>query len=102
MVALFKKSTLDYCDPTNYHPMFNIPFLGKITNRVALKFLDDTLALDSFQVSFHAGYGMVTALDALKDDLHRWVDLTAALDMFSCDWLAHCLANIGICGVVLQ
>lgn len=76
-IALEKKKS-DPEDPSNYHPVSNLSFLGKVVEKTAAKqlqtFLDDTLALDSFQSSFCPSYGTEVALVALIDDLSRQLD----------------------------
>ncbi|KAF7246492.1 PDZ domain-containing RING finger protein 4, partial [Varanus komodoensis] len=62
----------------NYRPVTNIPFLGKVLERVVAgqlqALLDETDYLDPFQSGFRPGYGTESALVALYDDLCREKD----------------------------
>uniref|UniRef100_A0A670JAY7 Reverse transcriptase domain-containing protein n=1 Tax=Podarcis muralis TaxID=64176 RepID=A0A670JAY7_PODMU len=101
---LLKKTSLDPLDLSNYRPVSNLPFLGKVIERAAAeqlgRFLDETSALDPFQSGFRAGHGTETALVALTDDLRRQLDrggsgllilldLSAAFDMVDHELLDH-------------
>uniref|UniRef100_A0A670I2H7 Reverse transcriptase domain-containing protein n=1 Tax=Podarcis muralis TaxID=64176 RepID=A0A670I2H7_PODMU len=114
---LLKKTSLDPLDLSNYRPVSNLPFLGKVIERAVAeqlgRFLDETSALDPFQSGFRAGHGTETALVALTDDLRRQLDrggsgllilldLSAAFDMVDHELLDHRLADVGIQGTVLQ
>ncbi|KAF7239530.1 putative RNA-directed DNA polymerase from transposon BS [Varanus komodoensis] len=67
---------------TNYRPVANIPFLGKVLERVVVgqlqALLDETDYLDPFQSGFRPGYGTESALVALYDDLCREKDRGSA------------------------
>uniref|UniRef100_A0A670I3D4 Reverse transcriptase domain-containing protein n=1 Tax=Podarcis muralis TaxID=64176 RepID=A0A670I3D4_PODMU len=118
VVHLFlKKTSLDPLDLTNYRPVLNLPFLGKVIERAVAEqlggFLDETSALDPFQSGFRAGHGTETALVTLTDDLRRQLDrggsgllilldLSAAFDLVDHELLDHCLADVGIQDTVLQ
>ncbi|KAF7246048.1 Ribosyldihydronicotinamide dehydrogenase [quinone] [Varanus komodoensis] len=80
---------------TNYRPVANIPFLGKVLERVVAgqlqALLDETDYLDPFQSGFRPGYSTESALVTLYDDLCRekdrgstsllvLLDLSAAFD----------------------
>ena len=57
----------------NYQPVVNLPYLGKVLERVVAgqlqALLDETDFLDPFQLGFRLGFGMETALVTLYDDL---------------------------------
>lgn len=114
---LLKKTSLNPHDLNNYRPIANIPFLGKILERVvALQlqaFLEETDYLDPFQFGFRPGFGTETALVVLVDDLRQEIDegsasllilldLSAAFDTIGHDILLGCLTELGIGGTVLQ
>ncbi|KAF7246131.1 Transmembrane protein 68 [Varanus komodoensis] len=90
-----KKASLDPEVATNYRPVANIPFLGKVLERVVAgqlqALLDETDYLDPFQSGFRPEYSSESALVALYDDLCRerdrgsasllvLLDLSAAFD----------------------
>lgn len=85
-VLLMKKNF----DPTNYHLVSNLLVLGKIIKRVIVKqlqsFLDDTLALDPFQLSFHPDHRMEMVLIILTDTL--WIQLDWGGSVLSLDFPA--------------
>lgn len=92
MNPLLKKPSMDPTEPANYHPISNLPLLGKVIERVAAKqlqaSLDESCTLYPFQYTFHPGYGMQLVLVILIDDLHRhlgiclqeYLDLVSNLD----------------------
>ncbi|XP_077782882.1 uncharacterized protein LOC144327417 [Podarcis muralis] len=111
---LLKKTSLDPLDLSNYRPVSNLPYLGKVIERAVAeqlgRFLEETSALDPFQSSFRPGFGMEMALVALTDDIRRQLDqggsgllilldLSAAFDMVDHDRLDHRLADVGIQGI---
>lgn len=55
ILLLLKKPSLDPVDPANYHPVWNLTCLGKVTESVEAeqfqKFLDETSAYNPFQPS---------------------------------------------------
>ncbi|KAF7236183.1 Polynucleotide 5'-hydroxyl-kinase NOL9 [Varanus komodoensis] len=67
---------------TNYRPVANIPFLGKVLERVVAgqlqALLDETDYLDPFQSDFRPRYGTESALVALYDDQCREEDRGSA------------------------
>ncbi|KAF7254806.1 Quinone oxidoreductase [Varanus komodoensis] len=67
---------------TNYRPVANILFLGKVLEQVGAgqlqALLDETDYLDLFQSGFSPGYGTESALVALYDDLRRERDRGSA------------------------
>ncbi|KAF7239274.1 Inactive carboxypeptidase-like protein X2 [Varanus komodoensis] len=72
---VLKKASLNPEMATNYRPVANIPFLGKVLEWVVVgqlqALLDKTDYLDPFQSGFRPGYGTESALVALYDDLCR-------------------------------
>ena len=53
----------------NYQPVANLPYLGKVLERVvAGQLQNETDFLDSFQSGFRMGFCMETALVTLYDD----------------------------------
>lgn len=69
---LLKKTSLEPLDFSNYRPVLNLLFLGKVSPLCRPhNFLDDTDYLDPFQSRFRLGLGMEAALVALGGDL-RW------------------------------
>ncbi|KAF7246328.1 GREB1-like protein [Varanus komodoensis] len=75
---VLKKASLDPEMATNYRRGANIPFLGKVLERVVAgqlqALLDETDYLDPFQSGFRPGYGTESALVALYNDLCREKD----------------------------
>ncbi|KAF7238001.1 RNA-directed DNA polymerase from mobile element jockey, partial [Varanus komodoensis] len=67
---------------TGYRPVANIPFLGKVLERVVAgqlqALLDETDYLDPFQSGFRPWYGTESTLVALYDDLCREKDRGSA------------------------
>ncbi|KAF7250121.1 Butyrophilin subfamily 2 member A1 [Varanus komodoensis] len=63
---VLKKASLDPEMATNYRPVANIPFLGKVLERVVAgqlqALLDETDYLDPFQSGFRPGYGEAVAV----------------------------------------
>ncbi|KAF7238180.1 Complement C1q-like protein 3 [Varanus komodoensis] len=79
---VLKKASLDPEMATNYRPVANIPFLGKVLERVVAgqlqALLNETDYLDPFQSSFRPRYGTESALVALYNDLCREKDRGSA------------------------
>ncbi|KAF7241261.1 Maternal embryonic leucine zipper kinase [Varanus komodoensis] len=72
---VLKKGSLDPEMAANYRLVANIPFLGKVLERVVAgqlqALLDETDYLDPLQSGFRPGYGTESALVTLYDDLDR-------------------------------
>uniref|UniRef100_A0A803TWP1 Reverse transcriptase domain-containing protein n=1 Tax=Anolis carolinensis TaxID=28377 RepID=A0A803TWP1_ANOCA len=114
---IFKKVSLDSSILNNYKPIFNLPFLGKVLQRVVASqlqgFLEDTNFLDHSQSGLRPGHSTEIAFVALVDDLYReldrgsvsllvLLDISAAFDTINHDILLGWLSGMGFGGTPLQ
>uniref|UniRef100_A0A3Q3LKF2 Reverse transcriptase domain-containing protein n=1 Tax=Mastacembelus armatus TaxID=205130 RepID=A0A3Q3LKF2_9TELE len=115
---LLKKSSLDVMVLNNYRPISNLPFLGKIIEKVVYQQLTDFLMLnnyfDDFQSGFRPHHSTETALIKVTNDIRLntdagrvsvlvLLDLSAAFDTVDHVILLQRLEDwIGISGTALK
>ena len=115
---LIKKHNLDPAVLGNYRPISNLPFLGKILEKIVFQQLDLFLQMNNvynkFQSGFRKGHSTETALVKVVNDLRMsaamknvsvllLLDLTAAFDTIDYTILLHRLESwVGLSGTVLS
>ncbi|KAI2657348.1 RNA-directed DNA polymerase from mobile element jockey [Labeo rohita] len=115
---LLKKSNLDNTILSNYRPISNLPFIGKIIEKVVFNQLNNYLNsngyLDNFQSGFRPHHSTETALvkiindirlnsDSCKISVLVLLDLSAAFDTVDHNILLERLENwVGLSGMALS
>ena len=115
---LLKKRNLDPSVLGNFRPISNLPFLGKILEKIVFQqldvFLQDNKVHNKFQSGFRKGHSTETALLKVVNDLRvsadnrnvsvlLLLDLTAAFDTIDHTILIHRLEHwIGLSGSALS
>ena len=115
---LLKKPNLDASAISNYRPISNLPFLGKIIERVVFQqiqsFMTQTNLFDTFQSGFRPHHSTETALIKVLNDIHLnndasrttvlvLLDLSAAFDTVDHNILLDRLEQwVGLTGTVLN
>ncbi|XDV16949.1 hypothetical protein PO909_016432 [Leuciscus waleckii] len=115
---LLKKNNLDKTILSNYRPISNLPFIGKIIEKVVFnqlnKFLSSNGYFDNFQSGFRPHHSTETALIKIINDIRLntdsgklsvlvLLDLSAAFDTVDHNILLDRLENwVGLSGIVLK
>ncbi|KAL0148410.1 hypothetical protein M9458_056310 [Cirrhinus mrigala] len=115
---LLKKSNLDNTILSNYRPISNLPFIGKIIEKVVFNQLNNYLNsngyLDNFQSGFRPHHSTETALVKIINDIRLnsdsgkisvlvLLDLSAAFDTVDHNILLERLENwVGLSGMALN
>ena len=115
---LLKKASLDASTPSNYRSISNLPFIGKVLEKVVYTqvsaFLTATCCFDLYQSGFREHHSTETALikvvndirtnnDAGKTTVLMLLDLSAAFDTVDHHILLHTLEHwVGLSGTVLS
>ncbi len=118
VTALLKKNNLDPLVFENYRPISNLPFLGKILEKVVYQqlhmYLSNNNLFDVYQSGFRVNHSTETALVRVINDLkigtdnHKvsvlvLLDLSAAFDTVDHVILLQCLENcLGLKGTILK
>ncbi|KAL2088527.1 hypothetical protein ACEWY4_015426 [Coilia grayii] len=115
---LLKKNNLDSSVLNNYRPISNLPFIGKIIEKIVFNqltaFLTSNSCFDKFQSGFRANHSTETALIKVINDIHLnsdvgktsvlvLLDLSAAFDTVDHCILLHRLKHwVGFTGTVIN
>ncbi len=115
---LLKKCNLDNTVLSNYRPISNLPFIGKIIVKGVFnqlnKYLNSNGYLDNFQSGFRAHHSTETALIEIMNDIRLnsdfgkismlvLLDLSAAFDTVDHNILLQRLENwVGLSGMALK
>lgn len=118
VTPILKKPGLDPDSPNNYRPIYNLPFLSKILERVVAKqlisYLDSNDLFELFQSGFRSKHSTETALLKVTNDLLLssdtgslniliLLDLSAAFDTINHSILISRLqSTVGITGTALS
>ena len=115
---ILKNRNLDRNDLQSYRPVSNLPFLGKVLEKVVSKrvqqFVDDNNLLDINQSAYRKYHSTETTMLKIHNDILNHLDqgccvvlvsldISAAFDTVNHSQLVKCFEqNFGICGDALQ